>query len=132
PDGVVKLSFPHSYGPGPVKLRFAWQAPFDPQLTGVYVAKEAGIAYAFTQFEATDARKAFPCFDEPLFKTPFDVTLTVPKGAVAIANTNQLEESAAGAMKTLRFATTKPLPTYLLAWSVGPFDVVEPAPLPPN
>jgi len=132
-DGVASLSLPRALGPGRATLRFAWDAPFDPQLVGLYVAKEAGLNYAFTQFEAIDARKAFPCFDDPAFKTPFDVTLTVPAADIAVANTSELEQKQEpSGFKSIRFATTLPLPTYLLAWSIGPFDVVTPPPLPPN
>ena len=136
PDGTARLTLARPIGPGKATLRLVWDSAFDEQLAGLYLAKENGVRYAFTQFEAIDARKAFPCFDEPAFKTPFDVTLTVPRGDVAVANTLPLEGAAAGTppegMKTIRFATTKPLPTYLIAWAVGPFDVVETPPLPPN
>ena len=137
PDGTARLQLARPIGPGKATLRLAWDAAWDEQLAGLYLAKENGIRYAFTQFEAIDARKAFPCFDEPAFKTPFDVTLTVPKDDTAVANTLPLDEAPAGkpfadGMKTIRYATTKPLPTYLLAWAVGPFDVVETPTLPPN
>src|SRR5262249_48062030 len=79
------------------------------------------------------ARRAFPCFDDPSFKTPFDLTLTVRAEDVAEANTLPVEETPLeGGLKRVRFETTAPLPTYLLAWNVGPFDVVEAPPLPPN
>src|SRR5712692_2804952 len=132
-DGVARLSLPKALGPGRTMLRFAWDAAFDPQLAGLYLVKAAGVNYAFTQFEDIDARRAFPCFDDPGFKTPFDVTLTVPAADTAVANTLPLEEQPARAgLKSIRYAATLPLPTYLLAWSVGPFDVVTPLPLPPN
>ena len=84
--------------------------------------------------EPISARYAFPGFDEPRFKTPFDITLTVPMDEVAVANTRQVDEkkSADGKWKTLTFATTKPLPTYLVAFAVGPWDVVDAPPIPPN
>ena len=131
-DGVVKLTLPRAVGPGPATIEVAWTRAWDPRLVGLYLAREAGTNYAFTQFEDIFARRAFPGFDEPGFKTPFDVTLVVPKGAVAVANTAPIAEEAAGASKRVRFATTQPLPTYLLAWAVGPFDVVEAPTLPPN
>src|SRR6185312_4773973 len=72
--------------------------------------------------------------DEPRFKTPFDITLTVPKEEVAIANTLQTHEEVSKdtKWKTLTFATTKPLPTYLVAFAVGPWDVVDAPAIPPN
>jgi cytosol alanyl aminopeptidase len=131
-DGVARLTLPHAIGPGPATILVAWSRAYDPRLLGLYLAHEAGVTYAFTQFEDIHARKAFPSFDEPGFKTPFDVTLVVPNDAVAVANTPENGQQPAGASKRLRFATTKPLPTYLLAWAVGPFDVVDAPTLPPN
>jgi alanyl aminopeptidase len=82
--------------------------------------------YIFSQLEASDARRVFPCFDEPGFKVPFQVTLTVSDRQLAFHNTPVESESAAGeGMKTVRFRRTRPLPSYLLAFAVGPFDVVE-------
>ena len=80
----------------------------------------------YTQFEPTDARRAFPCFDEPGFKTPWDIALRVPRQLMAVANTPQTAESDAGnGMKLVRFATSRPLPTYLVAVAVGPFEAVD-------
>src|SRR5207253_4351608 len=132
-EGLARLVLAQPAGPGKVTLHFAWDREFDPQIVGLYLAHEAGERYAFTQFEAIDARRAFPGFDDPGFKTPFDVTLTVPAAHVAVANTMPVDEQAVeDGLKRVRFATTKPLPTYLVAWAVGPFDVVTPPPLPAN
>ncbi|MDB4966298.1 MAG: Membrane alanine aminopeptidase [Myxococcales bacterium] len=133
PDGFARLSLPQPIGPGTATIEIVYDAPFNDRLVGLYKAPEAGIDYAFTQFEAIDARWAFPCFDEPVFKTPFDVTLTVPAADVAVSNTRVVGETRdADGKKRVRFATTRPLPTYLVAFAVGPFDVVAHAPLPPN
>ncbi len=127
PDGMASLTLPRAIGPGKATLRFAWNAGWDQQLAGLYRAKEGGRQYAFTQFEAIDARRAFPGFDEPIFKTPYDVILTVPQGDVAVANSLPVEEQKVdGGMKRIRFATTLPMASYLVAWLVGPFDVVRP------
>ncbi|HEX2574402.1 MAG TPA: M1 family aminopeptidase [Polyangia bacterium] len=134
-EGLARLSLKKPVGPGKVTLHFGWDAAFEPRIVGLYQATEAGEKYAVTQFEAVDARRAFPGFDEPVFKTPFDVTLTVPAAHVVVTNTMPVpgeEKLLDGGMKRVRFATTKPLPTYLVAWAVGPFDVVTPPPLPPN
>jgi alanyl aminopeptidase len=91
-----------------------------------------GDDYVFTQFQPIAARRAFPGFDEPSFKAPFELTLTVPHGHVAVGNSPALsEEKDPSGRRRIRFAPTPPLPTYLVAWAVGPFDVVE-APLPPS
>ena len=69
--------------------------------------------------------KSVPGFDEPAFKTPFDVSLVVQEDHIAVGNTPAIKEEALpGGGKRVRFATTQPLPTYLLAWAVGPFDAV--------
>ncbi|HEX9101754.1 MAG TPA: M1 family metallopeptidase [Polyangia bacterium] len=133
PDGFARLSLPQPIGPGAATIEIQYDAPFNDRLVGLYKAPEAGVDYAFTQFEAIDARWAFPCFDEPGFKTPFDVTLTVPAADVAVSNAHVVEETRGNdGKKRVRFATTRPLPTYLVAFAVGPFDVVAHAPLPPN
>ena len=68
----------------------------------------------------------FPCFDEPDSKVPWKLTLDVPDKLVAVSNTPAVHEQALGAgKKRVEFAVTKPLPTYLVAFGVGPFDVVD-------
>jgi alanyl aminopeptidase len=133
PEGLARLVVDKPAGPGKTTLHLAWDREFDPQIVGLYRTQEEGRRYAYTQFEAVDARRAFPGFDEPDFKTPFDVTLTVPADQTAVANTSPVAEEQAGTgLKAIRFATTKPLPTYLLLWAVGPFDVKTPPPLAPS
>ncbi len=132
-DGVVKVAFPRAVGPGRATLRFAFEASWGRNLVGLYLARGGGETYAATQLEAIFARRVFPAFDEPRFKTPFDVTLTVPAHDVAVSNAPlAAEEPAREGLRRVRFATTEPLPTYLLFVGVGPFDVVTPPPLPPN
>ena len=88
--------------------------------------QEAGRWYAMTQFESTGARLAFPLFDELGWKVPWALTLTVPDNLQAFANMPLAEHSPTKpGWKTLRFETTPPLPVYLLAFAVGPFDVVD-------
>jgi alanyl aminopeptidase len=82
--------------------------------------------YAYTQFEAIDARRAFPCFDEPSWKVPWRLTLRVPEKDTAVSNTPVASETALGGrMKAIAFEETRPLPSYLVAFGVGPFDVVD-------
>lgn len=74
-----------------------------------------------TQFEPTFARQAFPCFDEPGFKAPWQLTLRVPRDATPVSNTPVVSETAAAdGMKAVQFAVTQPLPSYLVAFAVGP------------
>jgi cytosol alanyl aminopeptidase len=131
--GLVALRLPQVVSPGPAVVEVRYTAPFDEQLKGLYRVRTGGDAYAFTQFQATDARGAYPCFDEPSFKVPFDVELEVRSGHEALGNTPELSREEAGdGMDRVRFATTKPLPTYLVAWAVGPLDVIEAPPISAN
>ena len=132
-DGVSSLTLPRAIGPGVAKVKLAFEAPFNRADVGLYRTDASGDAYVFTQFQAIDARRAFPCFDEPGFKTPFRVTLEVKREHTAVANTRVSgEERAADGHKRLRFAPTEKLPTYLVAFAVGPLDVVEAPPIPPS
>lgn len=92
---------------------------------GAYRQEENGDWYIFTQFESTDARRAFPCFDEPGFKTPFTITMQVPEDQQAFANTPEVASKKENGWKTVTFAPSQPLPTYLVAFAVGPFEVVD-------
>lgn len=127
--GVARISLPQAVS-GNVRLEIEYSAPFGQSLAGLYKVSESGEDYAFTQFEAISARKAFPGFDEPGFKAPFDITLIVPENHEAISNTPEISSVLKDGRKVVHFATSKPLPTYLIAFAVGEFDVVEWPPLP--
>ncbi len=134
PSGVATLNFAREIPAGTAKLVFDYDAPFNQSLSGLYkVVTKAGDSYAFTQFENIDARRAFPGFDEPGFKTPFDVTLVVPVDQKVIANTPVVTDGSAGnGMMKWVFQPTKPLPTYLIAWAIGPLDIVDGGDIPAN
>ncbi len=132
-DGVVRVELQEALPAGRSTLHVEYTAGFDTPLRGLYRVESGGHAYAFTQFESISARLAFPCFDEPRFKTPFDVTLTIPADQIAAANTPvdraiKLPEG----LQRVSFMPTPPLPTYLIAWAVGPLDVVVGPTIPPN
>jgi alanyl aminopeptidase len=85
-----------------------------------------GNVYVETQFESIYARRVFPCFDEPGSKVPWQLTLDVPSALVAVGNTPVASETALGAgTKRVVFAPTRPLPSYLIAFGVGPFEMVD-------
>ena len=93
---------------------------------GIFQLKEDREWYVYSQFEPTDARRAFPCFDEPSFKVPWQMTLHVPKDDLALSNTPvQSESKEPNGMKMVRFKPSPPLPSYLVALAVGRFDVVD-------
>jgi alanyl aminopeptidase len=132
-SGLSALRLRQPVGPGKVTLELSFEADFGQRLTGLYRVTSEGKSYAFTQFEPTTAREAFPCLDEPRFKTPFELRLAVAEGARAIANTREIESRALeGGQREVHFATTEKLPTYLVALAVGPLDVVPAPDLPPS
>jgi alanyl aminopeptidase len=131
--GVARVDFGSTLKPQELTLTFEYAAPLNAQLQGLYKVSAKGQPYAMTQMEPISARFAFPSFDEPGFKTPFDISLTIPEADTAVANTQQVKEAPAGkGWKTLTFAQTLPLPTYLVAFGVGPWDIVKGPDISPN
>jgi alanyl aminopeptidase len=94
--------------------------------TGAFKQTVHGEPYVYSQLEAVYARRVFPCFDEPDSKVPWQLTLEVPAALVAVSNTPVARETPLDAgRKRVEFAPTRPLPSYLVAFGVGPFDVVD-------
>jgi alanyl aminopeptidase len=114
-------------GKGSLELR--WHSTYSDDLDGFYVADGA----VYSQFEPMDARRAFPCFDEPGFKVPFRISIEVPKGQQAFSNAPLLRrEPGEGGFERFVFKDTKPIPSYLVALAAGRFSVLEdanPAPI---
>jgi aminopeptidase N len=114
------LAFPEALPAGPVQLAIAYTGILNSKLRGFYLSKTAKRNYAVTQFEPTDARRAFPSFDEPAMKATFDLSLTIDKGDTVIANANMVSDvPAAAGRHTQTFARTPKMSTYLLAFQVG-------------
>src|SRR5215831_3104282 len=108
-------------------LAIDYAGNFDPLNTsGAFKQTVGDDAYIYTQFEAVYARRAFPCFDEPDNKVPWQLTLDVPAALTAVSNSPQTAETPLpDGKKRVEFAATKPLPSYLVAFGVGPFDIVD-------
>jgi aminopeptidase N/puromycin-sensitive aminopeptidase len=123
----VTLSVAQEIQPGPASIRVEFSGVLNDKLRGFYLAKTRLRNYAVTQFESTDARRAFPSFDEPAFKATFDITLIVDKSDTAISNGRLIADvSGPGAAKhTVKFATTSKMSTYLVAMAVGDFQCSE-------
>ncbi|HTS80342.1 MAG TPA: M1 family metallopeptidase [Myxococcaceae bacterium] len=123
----VALRFPRPLPAGPLTLRLAFKGTqFTQEDSGIFRQQSGGDWYVFTQFEETDARRAFPCVDEPAVKIPWEVTLRVPAGLTAVSNTPVAEETpVADGFRDIRFRRTRPLPSYLVAFGVGPFEMKE-------
>ncbi len=131
--GIASLHWTGALAPGEARIRLAFTATLNRHLEGLYKVDSGGDSYAFTQFEALSARRAFPCFDEPRFKTPFDLSVVTARDDVAVTNTAETGATdREDGRKVHHFATTEALPTYLLAFAVGPLEVVEHAPIAPN
>jgi puromycin-sensitive aminopeptidase len=117
-------------GPAAVHARF--RGALNDKLNGFYRSTFKGVdgtehVIATTQMEATYARKAFPCWDEPVHKATFAVTLVVPEGLTALSNGAELEREALGDGRVrVRFADTMVMSTYLVAFIVGPLEVTDP------
>jgi alanyl aminopeptidase len=131
-SGLASLRPASPVPAGKARIHIDFEAAFGNGQKGLYRTTEAGVPYAFTQFEATAARMAFPCFDEPSFKIPFTTTLVVPADAQAVANTSEVTRSPEGTSVRIAFAPTLPLPSYLVAFAVGPLDITSPVVAPPN
>lgn len=106
------------------ELRIDFANDYDTRALGLYKVETGGQAYLFTQFEAWYARQAFPCWDEPAFKIPYQLILRVPAGMAAVANTPVQEEHLDFGWRELIFDKTPPLPSYLLALAVGSLEEV--------
>ena len=129
PD-FVGFELPRPLARGPARLTVRYHGAMDSERSrGLYRQNEGpgdDDWYAYTFFEPTDARRAFPCFDEPSFKVPWRITLHVRSGHVALGNTPvESETPEAGGFKVVKLAESWPMPSYLVAVVVGPFDLVD-------
>ncbi|MGH9187435.1 MAG: M1 family metallopeptidase [Acidimicrobiales bacterium] len=117
--------------PGRWTLHARFRGALNDRLTGFYrsaFTDDDGVEHviATTQFEATHARKAFPCWDEPDLKAVFSVTLVVPEETTALSNSAQVaNETATSGRRTVRFADTMKMSTYLVAFVIGPFELTD-------
>ncbi len=121
------FTFPQQLAADKATLSIAYTGILNGELRGFYLSKTDKRNYAVTQFESTDARRAFPSFDEPAFKATYDVTLVVDAGDTAISNGPIVSDTPGpGAGKhTLKFLTTPKMSSYLVAFLVGDFQFSE-------
>src|SRR5262245_1971973 len=128
----ARFVFPAAIAPGEWKLTLRFTGILNDRLHGFYRstykdAAGASHTIAATQFEATDARRCFPCWDEPALKAVFAATLVIPEGLVAVSNTRGAGETPAGpGKKAVAFADTIRMSTYLVAFVVGELEASEP------
>lgn len=127
---TATFTFPKSLNIGKAKLRLLFRGVLNDKMHGFYRSRYEvnGKEYflATTQFEATDARRAFPCFDEPSVKSIFEVKLIVPNDTTALSNTmpTSIREHSLG-YQVVEFSPTPKMSTYLLAFIVGDLEYIE-------
>ncbi|HZA14299.1 MAG TPA: M1 family metallopeptidase, partial [Myxococcaceae bacterium] len=117
---VLRFASEAPAGRGAIDLE--WRGRFNPGLRGLYGSGPVAV----TQFEAADARRVFPCFDEPAFKARWSLSVEVPGEATGLSNGAPIEEERHGDRKIVRFAETDVLSTYLVALAVGQLAGSEP------
>jgi aminopeptidase N/puromycin-sensitive aminopeptidase len=125
-DEMIVLNFAKRLAAGPAKLHLSFSGDMANKLRGLYLSKTKTRNYATTQFEPTDARRAFPSFDEPALKATFDISVVADKGDTAISNAkiaNDQPGPSAG-KHIITFATSPKMSTYLVALMVGDFKCI--------
>jgi aminopeptidase N len=124
---MVVLTVEKALAAGPATIHITYSGILNDEMRGLYLGKDdQGREYAASQFEATDARRAFPSFDEPAYKATFDITAVADKGLVAISNQKIVSDTPGpGDKHTVRFATTAKMSSYLAALIVGNFEYIE-------
>jgi alanyl aminopeptidase len=118
PDSTLVVTPVRPLAAGGAVLTIDFTNEYDRRAVGLYKMTQ-GDGYLYTQFEPIDARKAFPCFDEPGFKIPYQLTVEIPAGFDAVSNTPDVAGPENDGWKEVRFAQTRPLPSYLVALVVG-------------
>jgi aminopeptidase N len=126
-DQTATLTVPKPLDKGVTEIHARFTGILNSQLRGFYISKTTLRKYAVTQFESTDARRAFPCFDEPAFKATFAITLTVDRGDTAISNGTALSDvpGPSPTQHTMKFSTTAKMSSYLVAMAVGDFTCLD-------
>ena len=124
---MVVLAVPKALAAGPAIIHIQYMGILNSEMRGLYLGKDdQGRKYAATQFESTDARRAFPSFDEPAYKATFDISVVADKGLATISNSKIASDMAGpGDKHTVTFATTPKMSSYLAALVVGNFEYVE-------
>ncbi|MDA1184782.1 MAG: M1 family aminopeptidase [Acidobacteria bacterium] len=120
---TATLTVPQPVPAGLATIHIDFTGTLNDRLRGFYLSRANDRSYAVTQMEPTDARRAFPSFDEPAYKATFDISLTIDEGDTAISNGAQLSDTPGPepATHTVTFATTPTMSTYLVAMIVGDF-----------
>ena len=135
-EATERLVVDHAVTMGAVVIEITFTGTLNDKLRGWYRSTyhdADGVEHviATSQMQATDCRRAFPCFDEPDFKAIFDITLIVEPHLLAVSNGPEIDRTEQPNGKTaVRFAETMPMSTYLVAVVVGPLEATEPVMVP--
>ncbi len=123
---TATFTFANQLPAGPAALHIKYTGHLNDKLRGFYLSTYKGRKYLVSQMESTDARVAFPCFDEPSYKATFDLTATIDKGDTAISNGEVLSDTPGpGDKHTIKFATSPKMSSYLVALTVGDWKCVS-------
>jgi aminopeptidase N len=124
---TATFTVPNTVPAGPVDIHIKFTGILNDKLRGFYLSQTARRRYAVTQFEATDARRAFPSFDEPAYKAVFRVTLVVDKNDTAISNGKIISDTPGpgNGKHTLKFSDSPKMSSYLVAMMVGDFACIQ-------
>ena len=129
----IRLDFGEALSPGVWRLSLAFAGALSQRLQGFYLSRVTGVAgeesqLAVTQFQSADARRAFPCWDEPAFKAIFEVTLVVDRRLTALSNAAVVSAAdiPGTTARAVKFAPTVPMSTYLVAFVVGDLEATPP------
>lgn len=132
--GIARVTFADTVPAGLIRLELDYDAPVSTRgVDALALFVEGAGRYLSSQSFAIHARQILPCFDEPRFKTPFDVRIVTGERFAVVTNSAELEsQPLPGGRKRVVFSRSKPLPTYLLYFGIGDFTAAVPAPLPPS
>jgi len=123
---TATFTVPNQLPAGPATVHIKYTGHLNDKLRGFYLSTYKGRKYEVSQMEATDARVAFPCFDEPAYKATFDISAIVDKGDTAISNGEIVSDTPGpGDKHTIKFSTSPKMSSYLVALTVGDWKCVS-------
>lgn len=124
---MATFTVPNTIPAGAAEIHIRFTGILNDKLRGFYLSQTARRRYAVTQFEATDARRAFPCFDEPAYKAVFRISLVVSDSDTAISNASIISDTPGpeAGKHTLQFSDSPKMSSYLMAMMVGDFACIK-------
>ncbi|MGV6850929.1 MAG: M1 family metallopeptidase [bacterium] len=123
--GLTEARIPQTISAGKYQLSMSFHGDYSLKAVGIYKTIVDNTPYLFTQFEMNDARLAFPSFDEPRFKIPYQLSITTPEKLVQMSNMPVAKQHIKDDWKTVEYQKSPPMPSYLIAFAVGPLESYE-------